>query len=191
LLTSIVELAGERLESGGDVLDVGCGGGWLLAELGRTGVAAERLHGVDLIAARVDAARSRVPEADVRLADARKLPYEDGRFELVTLLTTLSSMPNEDSVTRALKEAARVSSPTGVVLCYEPRVPNPFNRSTTRISGASLAESLGPAVTDQALTGFPPIARRLGPLTGRVYPVLASLAPTHRLTAHEPGAAQR
>jgi ubiquinone/menaquinone biosynthesis C-methylase UbiE len=190
VLAAVLELGFESLQRPGAVLDIGCGTGWLLGELARI-ADPTRLSGVDLIAARVDAARSRVPEADVRVADARELPYEDESFELVTLLTTLSSMPSGDPVTLALDEAARVSSPTGIVLCYEPRIPNPFTRSTTRISGASLAESLGPAVRTQALTGFPPVARRLGPLTGRLYPMLASLAPTHRLTAHEPGGAPR
>jgi ubiquinone/menaquinone biosynthesis C-methylase UbiE len=190
VLAAILGIGFDPPQRGGDILDVGCGTGWLLGELARN-TDPIRLSGVDLIAARVEAARSRIPEADVRLADARELPYENGRFEIVILLTTLSSMPDEDSVRRALKEAARVSSSTGIVICYEPRLPNPFNRSTLRISEASLAESLGPAITARAVTGFPPVARRLGSFTDRVYPVLASIAPTHRLSVHEPGTARR
>jgi ubiquinone/menaquinone biosynthesis C-methylase UbiE len=190
VLAAIREIGFDRPQPGGYVLDVGCGTGWLLGQLARNKDPI-RLSGVDLIAARVEAARSRVPEADVRLADARELPYENGRFEMVTLLTVLSSMPDQDSVRRALEEAARVSSSTGIVVCYEPRLPNPFNRSTLRISAALLAESLGPAISAKAVTGFPPVARRLGSLTNRVYPVLASLAPTHRLSVHEPGTARR
>jgi ubiquinone/menaquinone biosynthesis C-methylase UbiE len=190
LLAAVLDLAGKRLEGRGHVLDVGCGTGWLLGELARI-VEPKRTHGVDLIGERIEATRARVPGADVRLADARDLPFEDGRFELVTLVTALSSMPGDDSIARALDEAARVTSPKGIVLCYEPRLPNPLNRSTVRISAETLEESLGAASSTRALTGFPPISRRLGPLTDRLYPVFASLVPTHRITVHEPGAARR
>lgn len=183
-------MAGEQLHGGGQILDVGCGGGWLLDDLSQRGVAAERLHGADLIESRVEAARKRVPGADIRFADARALPFEDGRFDSVTLLTTLSSMP-ESSIGPALKETRRVLSPSGVVLCYEPRIANPFNRSTVTISPEILEHSLGPAASAAALTGFPPLARRLGRLTPRLYPALARLAPTHRITIHEPGAVPR
>lgn len=172
------------------MLDVGCGGGWLLAELARNGVAPARLHGIDLIPERVKAARSRLPEADIGRADARSLPFEDGRFELVTLLTCLSSM-QEEAVGPALREAARVLTPGGRVLCYEPRISNPFNRATLTISAQVLEAALGPPSASVGLTGFPPLARRLGPLAPHLYPLLARVAPTHRLTAHEPGAVRR
>src|SRR6188472_2782701 len=188
LLGAVLELAEEPLKRGGKILDVGCGSGWLLSELAARGVEQRLLHGVDLIESRLAGARLRLSNADIRFADARSLPFEDGQFELIALLTSLSSMPGDDAVVRALGEATRVCSPTGIVLCYEPRLPNPFNRSTVTISADELAETLGPASSTRTLTGFPPISRRLGPLTDRLYPALAALAPTHRITAHEPGA---
>jgi SAM-dependent methyltransferase len=188
LLDAVLELAKEPLAGSGEILDVGCGSGWLLAELAARGVERQRLHGVDLIETRVAAARERAPGVDVHLADARSLPFEDGRFELVAMLTSLSSMLGEESVAGALREARRVLSPTGLVVCYEPWLPNPFNRRTTTISAKALgASSLGPISDSRRLTGFPPLARRLGSLAPRLYPALARFAPTHRLTAHGPG----
>jgi SAM-dependent methyltransferase len=191
LLAAVLELGKEPLAGRGEILDVGCGSGWLLAEFAARGVERQRLHGVDLIEARVVAARERVTGVEVRLADARSLPFEDGRFELITMLTTLSSALGEESVAGVLREARRTLSPSGVVLCYEPWLPNPFNRDTATISAAALSASLGPAPDSRRLTGFPPLARRLGPLAPRLYPALARLAPTHRLTAHRPGDAPR
>jgi SAM-dependent methyltransferase len=191
LLGSVLELASELLEGEGEILDVGCGSGWLLAELAAQGVEQRRLHGVDLIQGRLADARRRLPDADIRSADARSLPFEDERFELVTLLTVLSSMPGDDSVGRALREVGRVASPTGIVLCYEPRLSNPFNRSTVAIRDQRLAAALGPPSRSRKLTGFPPLARRLGPLTAHLYPALALIAPTHRITAHGRGAARK
>jgi SAM-dependent methyltransferase len=191
LLGAVLELGGEPLAAGGEVLDIGCGSGWLLAELAARGVGEGRLHGVDLIEARVAATGERLPGAEIRRADARSLPFEDGRFELVTMLTTLSSALGREPVAAILREVRRVISPGGVALCYEPWVPNPFNRNTATIPAAALAPSLGPASASRRLTGFPPLARRLGPLAPRAYPALARLAPTHRLTAHRPGGAPR
>jgi SAM-dependent methyltransferase len=183
LLDGILELAREPLADGGRILDVGCGGGWLLDQLARHGIEQERLYGVELLATRVDVARRRLPEADIRLADARRLPFGRGEFELVTLLTSLSSMPDRDAVEQALAEAARVLSPGGLILCYEPRLPNPFNRATLRVSPGLLRSSLGQETASLRLTGFPPVARRLGRQTPRLYPWLSRVAPTHTLVA--------
>jgi SAM-dependent methyltransferase len=189
LLEAVLELAAAPLRDGGLVLDVGCGSGWLLAELAARGVDPGRLHGVDLIERRAEAAARRVPGASVRRADARALPFGDHSFELVVLLTALSSMPSDEAVAAALAEAARVVSPGGLVLCYEPRLANPLNRSTRPVAGRELAVSLGAPVASRSLTGLPPLARRLGRATDRLYPPLARIAPTHRLTAHSPGGA--
>jgi ubiquinone/menaquinone biosynthesis C-methylase UbiE len=175
----------------GEVLDVGCGTGWLLEALAARGVEPARLHGVEALAARADAAERRVPGARVRTADARKLPYEDGRFELVALVTVLSSMPSAAAVATALREARRVASPTGLVLVYEPRLPNPLNRNTRAVSRGELERALGPAVAERKLTGLPPLARRLGGAAPRLYPLLSRVAPTHRLTAHRGAGAPR
>jgi ubiquinone/menaquinone biosynthesis C-methylase UbiE len=177
-------MAATPLAAEGAILDVGCGGGWLLAELAASGVEPGRLHGVDLLPGRVAAARERVPGADVRRADAGELPFADGSISLVTLLTCLSSMPGREEIELALAEVMRVLEPEGLALCYEPSIPNPFNRTTVRVSPATLERGLGPAGERHRLTALPQLARRLGRITPRLYPTLAALAPTHRLSAH-------
>src|SRR3954452_1450475 len=59
-----------------EILDVGCGRGDELARLVVRGADERRCHGVDLLEDRVEAARARLPGADVRVADARELPFE-------------------------------------------------------------------------------------------------------------------
>ena len=174
-------LAGEA-----PVLDVGCGGGWLLEEISASGVKAARLHGVDLLEPRVEVARRRVAGAEIRRADAAELPFEDGRFELVLMLTALSSM-GPRTMRAALAEARRVLAPGGRALVYEPRFANPFNRATERVSMEDLEHGLGPATKVVHLTGMPPVARRLGRSAPRLYAPLSRALPTHRLTRHEPG----
>jgi ubiquinone/menaquinone biosynthesis C-methylase UbiE len=163
---------GDRL-SAGQLLDVGCGTGWLLVEMARGGVAQERLHGVELIESRIAAVRRALPRADIRRADARRLPYESGDFDVVTMFTVLSSLPDAMAVRTALAEAQRVLSPEGVLLIYEPRRPNPFNRATRLVTSGELDASLGPGWREIPLTVVPLVARRLGRLTAPLYPWLA------------------
>lgn len=184
LLARVVALADRQIRGVGAILDIGCGSGWILAQLAQRGVAEDRLHGVDLIPARVDAARRKVPAADVRPADARALPYEQGRFQLVLLFTCLSSMETEQAMRHAVTEADRVLGEEGLLLCYEPRIPNPLNRATQRVPRKMLRETMGGEAASMRLTGLPPLARRLGSSTSRLYPLLSKLTATHRLSAY-------
>ena len=173
---------GDRLAAG-QLLDIGCGAGWLLVELAGSGVAQERLYGVELVESRIAAARRALPRADLRRADARSLPFESEAFDVVTMFTVLSSLPDARSVQEGLGEARRVLAPGGILLVYEPRRPNPLNKATQLITARDLDRALGPGWIDAPLTVFPPLVRRLGAFAGRLYPRLARVRPllTHRL----------
>jgi SAM-dependent methyltransferase len=175
--------------SGGDVLDAGCGSGWLLARLAAEGVAEGRLHGVDVLEQRVATAAEALPGAHLRAADVRSLPAGDGSMSLVIFLTVLSSLAGPDDVAAALREARRVVAPSGHVAVWEPRVPTPGNRATRLIRRADLTAALGPAIASRPLTVAPPLARRLGAAAPRAYPALARvhLLLTHRLMVFRTG----
>jgi ubiquinone/menaquinone biosynthesis C-methylase UbiE len=186
LLELVLDRAGPHLAGDAPVLDVGCGTGWLLAALAENGIASERLHGIELSGERVEAARSRVSRADVRHADARALPFEDGRFGLVTLVTVLSSVGSSGDIRRCVTEAIRVLEPGGLLLCYEPRVPNPLNRRTRLVRLADLRASGAPPTDIRSLTVVPALARTLSSQLPGAYDRLAALPllRTHRLVAH-------
>src|SRR4051812_26994059 len=86
----LVAALGPWLPRSGDVLDAGCGRGWMLARLLAAGVPGARLHGLDALPARVEAAQAAAPGATVHAGDVRSLPYPDGAFSLVVFLTVLS-----------------------------------------------------------------------------------------------------
>jgi SAM-dependent methyltransferase len=92
-------------------LDVGCGTGALttvLAEIaGGTSVAA-----VDPSEPFVESCRSSVPEADVRVAPAEDLPFEDGTFDCA--LSQLVFHFVQDPAA-SVREMARVTRPGGLV----------------------------------------------------------------------------
>jgi 2-polyprenyl-3-methyl-5-hydroxy-6-metoxy-1,4-benzoquinol methylase len=99
-----------RLEAGGQVADVGCGGGVALIELARAFPRAQ-LHGYELskhALARAEENRAEAGVANVRFHDARgeALP-EDGRFDLVLTLDCLHDMTRPAEVMAAIRRAIR------------------------------------------------------------------------------------
>ena len=177
VLQRILEETAAQRAAGAEVLDVGCGAGWWLAQLEQAGVPAARLHGVDLITARVEQARANVPGAQIGVADATALPFADARFGVVLLLTTLSSAGDPAHGRSLLMEARRVLAPGGVLIVYEPRWPNPRNRHTYRVARSELRARDGDEVSHEPITLVPLISRRLGE-RGR------PLARVHALRSH-------
>ena len=78
------------------VLDVGCGTG-MLSERLLGAVPSCRLAGVDLSPAMVERARARLAgRAEVREADAERLPFHDGAFDLVVCNDSFHHYPDPD-----------------------------------------------------------------------------------------------
>jgi SAM-dependent methyltransferase len=97
--------------AGQRVLDVGCGPGALTGELvARLGP--EAVAAVDPSASFVTAARERNPGADVRLAAAEELPFDDGEFDAALGQLVVHFMADPVA---GLREMARVTRPGGAV----------------------------------------------------------------------------
>lgn len=185
LVQAVYGLAHTELFRAQRILDLGCGSGWWLAHLAGAPAVSADLCGVDILPERLEAARGQVPGAQLELADARTLPFEETSFDLVTMFTVLSSLASADDVDRTLREAARVLRPAGAIVIWEPRLPNPANRRTILIDRRRLRAALPEfEANSRTLTLLPPLARRLGRRADRVYPVLAWVPAlrTHRLT---------
>jgi SAM-dependent methyltransferase len=189
LLSHLRRLAANEIAGTGAILDMGCGRGWCLGALVEAGVPPERLNGVDIQPERVAAARQAVPGAEIAVGDAHNLRFPDESFALVLQFTLLSSLGSHGAIRKALGEGIRVLAPGGLLLIYEPRVPNPLNRNTLLIRDEDLAAA-GVAPREQvSLTLVPALARRLGRRTDRWYPRLARVPflRTHRLIAYRAG----
>jgi glycosyltransferase involved in cell wall biosynthesis/trans-aconitate methyltransferase len=190
LVQAVFECAGAELRTAEAILDIGCGTGWWLERLSADSSISARLLGLDVQPQRAQAAQARVQSAEIVIGDARKLPFDPGRFDVVTLFTTLSSLASRRDAKLALDEAVRVLRPGGVLLVWEPRIRNIFNPSTIFIDARLLDELASTGeLSERALTLVPPLARRLGQRADHLYPRLARVPAlrTHRLIRVEHG----
>lgn len=102
-LAALDPLAGRR------VLDAGCGSGQALLLAAAAGAAVTGLDAAELMVAR---ARTRLPEADLRVGDIQKLPFAAASFDVVTSFNVLQYAADEGA---AAAELARVVVPGGRV----------------------------------------------------------------------------
>jgi SAM-dependent methyltransferase len=109
-----VALLGDRLHAGLRLLDAGCGtGGYLRFVLDRGSFAS--VAGADIAAAAIALARERVPQANLRVAPLRELPFAAGSFELVVSNDVLQHV-HEAEVHESLLEVRRVLASGGTLL---------------------------------------------------------------------------
>jgi ubiquinone/menaquinone biosynthesis C-methylase UbiE len=160
------------------ILDVGCGYGSLLDWFHGLGVPSENLFGVDLLANRVRVARETYPEFRFTEANAEQLEFAEDSFDLVTAFTLFSSIIDPAMGGNVASSMRRVLKGDGAVIWYDMRYPNPGNRHLIAMTKGRI-RALFPAATIEleSVTVLPPLARRLGRFTDRIYPPLAAIPP--------------
>jgi SAM-dependent methyltransferase len=188
-LASRLEEEGVSPADGRELLDIGCGRGPLLEGLLQRRAEPGRLHGVDLLEHEVAVARERLSGVDVRVADARALPYPPQSMDAVVMSTVLSSILDPENRLRVGLEARRVLRPGGCIVVYDFRVPSPRNPNVRPMSKRALRSAFpGCRIDAQPLTLLPPLARLLGRTSLVLYPFLAAMPffRTHLLTVIRP-----
>lgn len=166
------------------VLDVGCGLGVEFANLLRWGAQVEGLYGIDLMHARLQAARDRSGAA-LAQASAAALPFADASFDLVCQNVVFSSIVDDAMRRATAAEMQRVLRPGGALLWYDAhrtRSTDPHFRAVPQAE----VERLFPGVrwSFQTLTVDVGVLVRAERWLGRgVLPLLDALAPlrTHLL----------
>jgi len=109
LAVGLIEVAGVR--RGQRALDVGCGPGPLTSALAEA-LGAENVAAVDPSEPFVEACRTRVPGAEVRVGVGERLPFADGSFDAVLAQLVVQLMDDRDA---GVREMARVAVPGGTV----------------------------------------------------------------------------
>jgi ubiquinone/menaquinone biosynthesis C-methylase UbiE len=102
-----------------DVLEIGCGNGYLL-QLLRQQFPAITLTAVEYTPEMVDLARSRdVANCSVIQGDVRSLGALDASFDVVVSERCIINVMSQDDQAQALREVARVLRPGGHFICVE------------------------------------------------------------------------
>jgi SAM-dependent methyltransferase len=109
LSAALIDAVG--IQSGNRLLDVGCGPGGLAKALAGV-VGAENVSAVDPSEPFVEICRARLPGADVRVAAAEELPFEDDSFDGAFAQLVVNFMSDAE---RGVGEMKRVVKPGGVV----------------------------------------------------------------------------
>lgn len=179
-----------RAQAEHSILDVGCGGGAILARL-----PGSKREGIDLSPAMVKRAQEKLgSNAKIVQGDAEALPYADGSFDRVLASSLLSHVKNPEKV---VQELARVVKPGGRVVisvCHEDQIEK-YLRWAHSIPGAEglfglKNANVEPRVyhTDYHLHRFS--ARRLRELADSVLKesdgwAVPALFPVHFVAAYE------
>jgi ubiquinone/menaquinone biosynthesis C-methylase UbiE len=109
LAAGLIRAAGIR--PGQRVLDVGCGPGPLTTALADL-LGSESVAAVDPSEPFVEACRSRVPGADVRVGVGEQLPFEADEFDAVLAQLVIQLMEDADA---GMEEMVRVARPGGTI----------------------------------------------------------------------------
>lgn len=95
------------LASTSRLLDVGCAKGFMLYDFSRL-IPGLVVHGVDISEYAIEHAIEEV-KPDVRVADARDLPFPDSSFDVVISINTVHNLSRDECII-ALREIERVSA---------------------------------------------------------------------------------
>ncbi|MBJ7243241.1 MAG: bifunctional demethylmenaquinone methyltransferase/2-methoxy-6-polyprenyl-1,4-benzoquinol methylase UbiE [Solirubrobacteraceae bacterium] len=109
-----------RVGPGNDVLDVASGTGDLAIELSTRVGAGGSVIGSDFSEQMLDRARVKAPQLEWQQANALALPYEEGRFDAVTVGFGARNFSDLDA---GLAEMVRVTRPGGRVVVLEITTP--------------------------------------------------------------------
>ena len=120
-----------NVREGSQVLDVAGGTGDLAAAFARRAGRTGRVVLTDINETMLRAGRDRLLDAghtvQTAVCDAEKLPFADGRFDIVSVAFGLRNMTHKDV---ALQEMARVLKPSGKLLVLEfSRVAKPLEKA--------------------------------------------------------------
>ncbi len=120
-LEQMIAASAARKPMSRGVLDIGTGTGFgLNVAMDALREKATRFAGCDVSPEMLDIASTRLNDAELVLFDGVRLPFEDGEFDLVMLVSMLHHLRDPVPL---LHEAARVLSPDGVILIVQE--PNP------------------------------------------------------------------
>jgi len=168
------------------ILEVGCGTGGWLRDFIQWGAVPENLYGIDLLEERIAIAKRLNPNVNYSCANAEKMLFREGFFDIVLVATCFTSILDPGMKKNIAREILRVLKSGGIVFWYDFRYDNPWNPDVKGI-GRKEIESLfdGCGFDFSLVTLLPPVTRRLASVSLMACEILAKipLLKTHYLVA--------
>jgi ubiquinone/menaquinone biosynthesis C-methylase UbiE len=119
---------------GKKVCEVGCGSGQLLTDIVNWGVHATDAFGFDIDKCRVELVKKKLPASLIALTGAQQTPFRSHAFDIVFQATVFTSILCQSDRETAAKEMVRIVKPSGIILWYDFRFDNPWNKKVVGIS---------------------------------------------------------
>lgn len=162
--------------AGGTVLDLGSGDGRLAVAARDAGISISSWIGVDLDPLAIARASESAPFATFIEGSADRLPLEPASVNVTVASTLFSSVPSPHLEGAIAGEISRVLASDGWLVWYDLRYDNPWNRAVHGLGRRRLAQLFPDWIGElRTITVLPPVARRLGPTTPLLYPLLESV----------------
>jgi cyclopropane fatty-acyl-phospholipid synthase-like methyltransferase len=144
------------------VVDFGCGWGELLVWFAELGVRQENLTGIELLPGRLDVVRKKLPGAHLIEGDASRVTLPS-RFDFACSFTVFSSILDDAMRSNLAQSLRSALKPTGAVVWYDFRYPNPWNSHTLAMTRSRVSKLFpGFGLHLETVTLIPQIARTVG-----------------------------
>jgi ubiquinone/menaquinone biosynthesis C-methylase UbiE len=158
------------------VVDFGCGSGTWLLEFIQWGAQPRDVFGIDLSSDRIASARIRLPASELICGNAANTPWHSDSFDVASQFTMFTSILDESLRRAVAKEMLRIVKPGGVILWFDFRCDNPYNRNVRGIGRAEVRD-LFPQCRIKFLSTIlaPPLARRVAPLSWPLAQLLSAI----------------
>jgi SAM-dependent methyltransferase len=160
------------------VLDIGCGTGAFLRTLLEWGATPERVFGTELLEERLEVAR-RISPGSMNFHCGDLSSFPDGYFGLIVANLVFTSILNAEERRKTALEMSRVLAPGGVIMVFDFRYNNPFNKQVKKVNHRDLVSYWSDCklVEYRTLILLPPISRVLARISSILCGVLASFSP--------------
>ena len=162
-----------------EILDFGCGEGFVMDLFSKWGASPNLLTGVDISKKRITLGKSKFPEFNFIHVN-NKLPFEENKFSLIIISTVFSSIINSQDREHWASEIDRVLNLNGLIIFYDMKINNPFNRKIRKVTKNELSSLFCDyTIKINSLTVWPHFSRLLSIISNKFYPLLTNIKLLH------------
>jgi len=160
------------------VLEIGAGQGSGLQYFNKLGVPWENIWANELLEDRAAELKDNLPAScNLIIGDATQLDFQ-GDFDIVYQSTVFTSILDSSMKEQLANKMLKLSKPGGLILWYDFKYDNPYNKDVKGISRSEIRKLFSSArnIEFHNITLAPPIGRKVG----RLYNLLNNLFPLLR-----------